>query len=400
MKRLIIALTFSLLAGCGTSSSANFAEEDYKMMSEANNQFAFDLFNELLKIKEAENIFFSPTSVHLALALAYNGAKTETKQEMGAVLHVNQYEVEETNRAYASFLNKMNSDDGYATVNIANSIWIRNGYPFLESFLNTTEDYYGAEVHSVDFMDPKTKDEINEWVEDATNKKIKDMVQQIKPNTVSYLLNAIYFKGEWKTPFDEKQTYIDTFTLANKQTKPHPFMSQYGKFDYLETNGFQAISLPYANDEMSMIVVLPREGKSLKEFYSQLTAAQWDSWLNDFSKKEGSLQLPKFEMEFEATLNDPLINLGMPLAFSGQADFRAMVEGGGIAIDEVRHKSYIVVNEKGTEAAAATSIAMTESAAMDTFTMTVNRPFFYAIVDNASGTILFLGEMDNPVYVE
>ncbi len=402
MKGFYLILSLILfLTGCGTSSSpdfgsAEFKKDDYKMITEGNNQFAFDLLNELVTNKEEPNKFFSPFSIHSALSMTYNGAAGDTQQEMAKVLHLNSYQQVDINRAYASFLSRTLERDYDATLNIANSLWLKAGYPFLEDFITKTEDYYLAMVSEMDFSDTKTADEINKWVKQKTNGKIEEMIENIDANTVAYLINAIYFYGVWEHSFDKRQTFEDTFYGRDNNSKQQAFMRQTYPFNYYENEQIQAIDLPYKDNELSMIVMLPKEGASLDDFYEQLTFEQWAKWVRQFNKQEVSITLPKFKMDYSTNLNDSLINLGMPSAFSGNADFSNMVKNGGVYIDEVLHKSYIEVNEKGTEAAAATSVEMKETASPVMKIMNVNRPFFFVIQDNESEIILFMGEINSP----
>ncbi|KEF37942.1 serine protease inhibitor [Schinkia azotoformans MEV2011] len=402
MKGFYFILSLILfLTGCGSSSSpdfgsAKFGKDDYKMITEANNRFAFKLLDELIKNKEEQNTFFSPFSIHSALSMTFNGAASDTQKELAKVLQVSDYEPSDINRAYASFLSRTYERNYEATLNIANSLWLKEGYPFLEDFVTKTEDYYLAKVSEMDFSDPKTTDEINQWVKQKTNGKIEKMIENIESNTVAYLINAIYFYGEWDHSFDEKQTFEDTFYVSKDQSQKLPFMRQTNEFKYFEDELIQVIDLPYKDNELSMIVILPKEGTSLDDFYQQLTYDQWVNRINQFNKQEVSITLPKFKMDYSTNLNDSLINLGMPSAFSSNADFSRMVENGGVCIDEVLHKSYIEVNEKGTEAAAATSVEMQEAASPVMKIMNVNHPFFFVIQDNESEIILFMGEVHSP----
>ncbi|HHW36419.1 MAG TPA: serpin family protein [Bacillales bacterium] len=401
----LIMFLILFLTGCGVTSppnfgSAEFKEDDYKIITEANNRFAFDLLSELVKNKEELNTFFSPFSIHSALAMTYNGAAGETEKEMAEVLHVNSYEQADINRAYASFLSRTFKRDYDATLNITNSLWLKEGYPFLEDFVTKTEDYYLAKVSEMDFSDPKTADAINKWIKQKTNGKIEEMIENIEANTVAYLINAIYFYGEWEYSFDEKQTYEDTFYVKGSKPKQQAFMRQTNQFNYYENELIQAIDLPYKDNELSMIVLLPKERASLDDLYQDLTYEQWGNWVSQFNKQEVSITLPKFQMDYSTNLNNPLISLGMPSAFAGNADFSQMVEHGGVSIDEVLHKSYIDVNEKGTEATAVTSVEIKETASPVMKVMKVNRPFFFVILDNESGILLFMGEVNSPESLE
>lgn len=396
MKKFLILLLILCLTGCGQMGSAEFSKEDFKNITTANNQFAFDLFHEL-KESNKPNVFFSPISVHLALAMTYNGAANETKKEMASVLHVNDLQLEELNQAYASFLYRNNLKDRKTTLNFANSIWMKKGYPFLDKFKKDIKDYYHATLEEEDFTDPKTVDKINHWVRKNTNNKIDKIVKDIPANTVAYLINAIYFKGAWNHPFEKGLTFEDDFYITEQESIKHPFMVNEHQYNYLENDLFQAIELPYENNEMSMYVLLPNKGKTLEDLMKDFTFQTWEQWKSQFSENPGKIILPKFKIEYEANLNDPLIHLGMGKAFSGEADFQNMIKNGGVNIDEVLHKSFIKVDEKGTEAAAVTSVAVVESAfAGQSFTMNVNRPFLFLIQDNESGIILFMGIVSKP----
>lgn len=397
MKRMIFGLFLLLLAGCTQVSSNYYEEDDYQKIAEANNRFAFDLHEQLVQVDQNDNIFFSPISIHMALSMTANGASGDTEKQMLDVLHSDHMSIEQLNRGHASFLDLIAKKDYGVTLNIGNSLWLKEDYPFVKNFVDDVNGYYRAEVNEVDFLQEKTKGEINNWVKNKTNNKIDKIVEQIDPSTVLYLINAIYFKGDWDSPFNDALTYEDSFTLPDGNTKRTPFMVQDGEFNYFENNHFQAIELPYANHDASMFIFLPKEDVNLEQFYDNLSLEAWNSWKSQFAKREGTITLPKFQMEYETVLNDILMELGMTDAFTASADFTNMVDGGGVAVSEVRHKSFIEVNEQGTEAAAATSVAVVELAApVDSFTMHVNRPFFFLIEENSSQMILFMGEVSEP----
>lgn len=405
MKKIIFLIIFGLfLAGCAASNNTNDDNntnqspdptnpEDYELTTTANNEFAFELYHQLNSLEvDEQNIFISPTSIYLALSMVLNGADGDTKNEMAEVLHVDLKDLESINESNNAFLHAVNQKDFKAELEIGNSLWIKEGYPFLQSYMDRVTKYFLADLFEVDFTQEKTKDELNRWVSEKTNGKIKEMVSQIRPDTVAYLFNTIYFKGSWEQPFDPERTIQDTF-FGDKVTDKHPFMVQDGKYNYYENDVFQLVELPYEEQKLSMYVILPKETHTLADLYEQLTVENWNKWHQEQNYLDGTISLPKFELEYEANLNDVLISLGMPLAFSNQADFSQMVENGGVRIDEVKHKSTITVDEKGTEAAAATSVAIVEMAALEQFTMNVNRPFFFIIQDNESGMIMFMGEV-------
>ncbi|RNF41212.1 hypothetical protein EEX84_02370 [Planococcus salinus] len=248
-------------------------------------------------------------------------------------------------------------------------------------------------------MDPASADLINAWVSDATNGKIEEMASKPLPGSlVTMLLNAIYFNGSWQFPFSEELTEEQPFYLSDGSTADVPLMTLRSELSYLETKNFQAVSLPYGEGEMNMHVFLPAEDSSLDKFKASMSEEKWAAWLTEFKAKEGTVMLPKFELEYEVNLNNTLQRLGMETAFSSVDLSNMFEESSGLFISEVKQKSYIDVNEKGTEAAAATSIMVEESGpAEPPFEMNVNRPFFFAITDEETGVILFMGSIENPV---
>ena len=418
MKKLLLLFMAFVLAGCGETGSVTERdlEEDVQnlpgdngnaqkpadrngavqKLAAAVNGFAFDLYPLLHESAEGKNLFFSPASIHLALAMTYNGAAGGTKEEMAAVLHADGMEAGELNGSYASFLNMAEAKKGKNELKLANSLWLKKGYPFLETYKKTVRENYGASLHEADFADPQTGEAINRWAEENTKGKIKNMVNRIPPGTVAYLLNAVYFNGKWAFPFNKEQNFEDDFYAGGKNPVTVEYMTNEREYPYFENGQFQAVELPYAGKEFSLAVILPKEGESLEEIVGQLTPEKWERWSQSFAPRRGTVTLPKFQMEYETSLNEPLQRLGMESAFSGLADFSNMVENGGVSIDEVRHKSYVRVDEKGTEAAAATSVAIVESAAGDSFHFKADRPFLFLIRENRSGMILFIGELTEP----
>ena len=255
-------------------------------------------------------------------------------------------------------------------------------------------------MSGLDFNKPEASDIINGWVNQKTNGKIEKIVDDvINPLTMMFLINAIYFKGTWTYEFDESQTQDDTFTLPDGSKKPCRMMTQESEFQYFENEAFQAIDLPYGDGDFRMTIFLPRREKNVDSLIAELNQENWNRWINSFSKQELTLQLPKFTLEYEIKLNDVLKALGMEIAFSpSQADFTKMYRkeevGLNLYISEVKHKTYVEVNEEGTEAAAVTSVEMTLKAAG--LLMRVDRPFIFAIRENHSGTILFIGKIVEP----
>lgn len=367
----------------------------------ANTIFGLKLYGELLKQTEGKNLFISGSSVALALAMTYNGAEAETKQAMARALELQGLSAEEVNQAFRDLNAALANPDPKVQLQIANSLWGKKGVNFKADFLQRTKDYYNAEVAELSFNDPSAPQKINAWVKDKTNGKIDKIIDQISPDAILFLINAIYFKGKWSAEFDKAKTKDDTFTLADGRQKKHPMMNQSGNYRYLENTNFQAVSLPYGGKRVSMYVFLPAKGASLEAFHKSLTSENWESWMKEFKETPGDIALPRFKMEFEAELNDALKALGMGVAFDpSRANFSRMAQVvDSIYINKVKHKSFVEVNEEGTEAAAVTSVEMRTTSIQqprERFRMTVDRPFFFAIRDNQTGAVLFMGSTLDP----
>ncbi len=367
----------------------------------ANTRFGFDLFNEIRQTEENKNIFISPLSVSIALAMALNGAAGETEQAMTNTMHLQGLDAESINVGYAGLRGALQTSDPKVTLTIANSLWARQGVPFKQDFLQRNTEYFGAEIATLDFMDPNTLITINQWVNTNTNGKIPKILDEINADLVLFLINAIYFKGTWQTEFDPAHTRDGTFHLATGGEKQVPMMTRSGDYPYYENyeEKFQAISIPYGDGRMSMYVFLPYRESDLNAFLEGLNTENWENRISQFREQEIFLSIPKFKLEYEKTLNNPLQSLGMEIAFAaGLADFSRMADldrlGKNLYIGEVLHKAVIEVNEEGSEAAAVTSIGIRATSAPPEFI--ANRPFFFAIRDNETETILFMGTVVDP----
>ncbi|MGK7903098.1 MAG: serpin family protein [Hormoscilla sp.] len=365
----------------------------------ANSKFAFKLFQEIMqKEGDRENIFVSPTSVAIALSMLYNGAEGRTAAAMAKTLEIQG--IDDINKGYGSLKASLENPEADVQLTIANSLWARQGVNFKSEFIQKTKQFYGAKVTDLDFQDKDAVKIINGWVADNTQGKIEEIVEEVKPDDVLFLINAIYFKGNWQNEFDQSRTVDRPFYLGDGSQKKHPRMSQTGEYKYYETEEFQAVSLPYSQGRLSLYVFLPQKQSNLKAFYQQLDARNWEQWMSKFSKEDGTIELPRFKIEYEIELNNVLKALGMSVAFDpGQANFSKMSEI-KTNIDRVKHKTFVEVNEAGTEAAAATSIGISATSAQipsePPFQMIVDRPFFCAIRDNQTGSVLFMGSIVDP----
>lgn len=369
----------------------------------ASSRFAFKLYEQILKERAGKNTFVSPASVMLCLAMTYNGAEENTRQAMAQAMEIEGMSLDEVNRAFADLKSTLASADPKVQLNIANSLWARNGFAFNPAFIERNKNYYQAELTSLNFADPAASDTINSWVNKNTQGKIQKIVDQISGDKVLFLINAIYFKGQWQFEFKKENTKPDVFRLSGGQQKKLPMMSQSGSYNYYKGKDFQSVALPYGKGRVSMYVFLPDEQTNLDQFERNLTSENWDMWMKSFHRTPGDVVLPRFKVEWESNLNDMLIAMGMGEAFdSHRANFSQITEmnsGNKLYISEVKHKAWGEVNEEGTEAAAATSIGMSVASVQqprEKFFLKVDRPFFFAIRDNQTGVVLFMGSVANP----
>ena len=329
--------------------------------------------------------------------MTYNGASGSTQQAMAKALELQGMSLEEINSSNAALKALLENSDS-VQLTIANSLWANKDTSFKREFIDRNREFYQAKVTNLDFKDSGSPGIVNNWVNNNTRGKINKIVETIEPSQVLFLINAIYFKGNWKYEFDKKETAHYPFHLLSGKQKPHQMMSRTGNYKYLENEQFQAVSLPYGKDDkISFYVFLPKQNSNLKAFYQNLNADNWEKWMTQFNKQEGFIRLPRFKMDYDVTLNDALTTLGMGEAFSSKANFSSM--GKNLALSQVKHKTFVEVNEEGTEAAAATSVGIVATSAVEQpkpFRMIVERPFFCAVRDNQTGSVLFMGSIVEP----
>jgi len=364
------------------------------------NEFALELTVQLGRQDAGQNVFLSPANVAIALAMTANGARGETLQSMLSALNLNTLDLETVNSNFAALQALLVRDEPGATIAIANALWARAGVAFNADFLQRTQRFYDARVEALDFDQPDAPKTINEWVRRQTNDKIPAVVERIPEEIILLLMSAIYFNGKWETPFNPEFTQDRPFYLLNGTTKELPTMYRSDDFEYLKGDGFQAVRLPYAGGGVRMVIILPDADRTLAQLTDQLSIENWESWREQFSVKEGQLYLPRFTTRYDAQLNEALKAMGMATAFDGgRADFSGMRPiPPNVFISQVRHVAYVDVNEAGTEAAAVTSVEMGITSAMptETFLMQVDRPFFFAIEETSTGSILFTGLITEP----
>jgi len=372
-------------------------EDSISELSDEMNTFAFKLYQQLAKESEG-NVFFSPYSIFVALAMTYEGAKNETADEMQQLLSFPQQD-DITLCSFGKIYNLLNHDNDYI-LHTANALWIKEEYPFLASYLQYIEDYYMGKTTEVDFSNSQqAADLINQWIMQQTNNKIKDLIQStdINPLTALILTNAIYFKGNWKYAFDSDLTTNRSFWISSNKSIQVPMMNQGDTdltFNYTETEDMQIIKMPYKGDELSMIVYLPKD-HNVSNVEDNLTSSHFKTWNALLSPQTVNIVFPKFTLNPEYSLKEPLMNLGMVNPFTNDADFSGMTGKHDLFIEKVKHKAFISVDEQGTEAAAATSVHMTLKAVQSTL-FKADHPFVYCIVHEETNTILFMGRVSNP----
>jgi serpin B len=397
----IYGLSPLIIAGrpAAKSPSAPEAKVNPRLIA-ANNEFGFNLFNQLRRQEADKNVFLSPLSVATALEMTYNGAAGETERAMARTLKLDGISLAEINQASAELMKSLSLADPKIELAVANSLWARQGVRFKEDFLARNRQFFGAEVASLDFASPQAVAKINGWVSANTKGKIAKIIDRIDAQQVMFLINAVYFKGLWQRKFDKTLTKTEPFHLLGGGQKPMPMMSQSGSYRYLRGEKFQALSLPYGKGGVSLYLFLPDRGLSLNDFLKSLSYQKWEQWMGSFRNTPGDVKIPRFKLDYERQLNDPLKALGMEVAFTaGRADFSGMRAERDLFISEVKHKAIVEVNEEGTEAAAATSVGISVTSVRPTpqrFTFIADRPFLMAICDERTGTILFMGAVMEP----
>jgi serpin B len=392
-----------MLAAAYAASDEKAGSVDARLVS-ANSKFAFDLFRELSAEDMNKNIFISPLSISTALAMTYNGAEGTTKDAMAETLNFGDMTLEEINQAYADLIESLENVDQSVELLIGNSVWIQNWFePFVKSsFLERVGASFDGEVFTRDFENLKTISEINGWVDERTEGKVTEIVQQLDPILVMLLINAVYFKGDWKTIFDEAQTQEQDFFLPDGDIVKVDMMTTSGEFSYYSGETCRVARLPYGRDKVAMYIFVPNEGISLDSFIANLNQTSHDEYISKLNREDDlTVSLPKFEVEYGVKrLNSVLKKMGMEIAFDpGAADFTGIASTAPAGLpplymEYVDHKAVVEVNEKGTEAAAATIAGIGLMSVPTSFV--VNRPFFYEIRDDRSGSILFMGEILNP----
>ena len=413
MKKIIfpIALTFILLQGLLTScSSGKRATEETAIENEENipiemrnNQFAFDLFK-AINLSHDENLVISPFSISAALAMTYAGADGTTAEEMAKTLHFYSGQ-ERFHKDFSAWMNAIiERGEVKDKLEVANSLWPQEDYPFRNDFINLIKEFYDSALFKVNYRGDREqiKQRINTWVEDNTNQLIKNLIKPgvLTDDTRLVLVNAIYFLSDWKIAFDEKVTHSAPFYITPEKTVNVPLMYMEDDLQYADTENFQVLELEYEGGDFSMVVVLPAKGTNINNFIDDFDVETFIQTLGKMEKQKVEVYLPSFKVRSNFDLEKLLAEMGMPEAFSNKADFGRMTDLQDLKIDKVIHEAFIDVNEEGTEAAASTAVVIIRKSAMvdppEKTTFRADRPFVYAIKDNSTQSVLFMGKTLNP----
>lgn len=410
-RKFILVTLLSILAllciGCIENSTGNTKStinadsvEEYDIAT-ANNAFAFDMYS-MIK-SDVENIFFSPYSIFTAMAICYDGAEGSTKEQISNVFYypLSKPVLEGSTK---EMIDTINSDNDAYDLETANALWVLEEYPLNEQYVFNAENYYDGMITPLDFggQPEESRLIINSWVEKKTNDKIKDLLAErsIDGNTRLIITNAVYFNGKWLQEFEEASTRKKVFYLSDGQEKKVDTMYAIETYNYGKDKNAQILELPYKGDDISMYIILPSKN-NIEEFENDLTLGYYNELKDNLNSDEVKILLPKFTFEARAELNEPLQDMGIVDAFdSGMADFSGISASDGLSISEVIHQAYIGVNEKGTEAAAATGIVMEDSLPYYKYEFTADHPFMFFIEDKRTGCILFMGKVENPEYEE
>ena len=361
------------------------------------NDFAFDIFRKVLENEiESKNVMISPLSISYALSMTVNGADGTTREAMLEALRVNGITVNNMNEAYKELTKALLSVDKRVIISIANSVWTEKDFAVKQQFIDILTNYYDAESRSFYIDDKTVPDQVNGWIEDKTNGLIKDMIDELDPNAIMLLINAIYFKGKWKFEFDKDDTSGRPFYMNTGSSSSIPTMYRKGDVKVYVGNGFKIGEFPYGQGNYVMDIILPDTQNGLPELLPSITDEAFTGWISQLNETETEVYLPRFKYGYKKLLNEILSDMGMGIAFSDFADFTNIAETPPLQISRVLHQSFIETNEEGTEAAAVTVVEIRVTSAPSTFLFKADHPFIYIIREVTTGSILFMGRVADP----
>ncbi len=358
-------------------------------------QFAFDLAKQVSAQEgQAKNVFISPLSLHIALGMLLNGANGQTAQEIQKTLKLDAQTLAEANQTYQNLMENLPGVDPAVTLTLANSVWYRNTFQVETPYQDVLKQTFKADISAQDFTDAATVGKINSWASEKTKGKITKVIDQIQPDNVMFLLNALYFKGDWKTQFDPAKTIDAPFKLASGGTVNVRMMRLNIPLRRTFTADYAAFELPYGSDKYAMTLLLPSENATTETLLASLNEAAWSQMQQNMTAGKTDIGLPKFTLNYEINLNKVLSTMGMPTAFTDGADFTKMNAKGGLMLSFVKQNTFVAVDEKGTEAAAVTATGVSTTSYQEPTLL--DRPFVFVIHEKTSGTVLFVGKIDDP----
>ena len=376
-----------------TSLPRDLSATEQKLIT-SSNTFAFDLLKQINTAQRDSNVFVSPLSASMALGMTANGAVGTTYDAFRTTLRWQDATKQDVNDGYRSLIGLLTTLDPGTDIRIANSIWFEKTFPFKDTFLSDSKSYFSAQVRSLDFAKPSSVDTINAWVGNATAKKIPKIIDAIDDQEVMFLINAIYFKGSWQQQFDKASTRDEPFHALDGTSSNAPLMHMTKTVRAGQLPGLTAVDLGYGNSAFSMTLILPDANSNVNKAAESLTAASWKQLTDSFRDREVDLFVPRFKVEWSRLLNDDLSAMGLDVAFHDGADFTGMSPAGKrLIISRVIQKTYVNVDEEGTEAAAATAVGVTLTSMPVVPTIRFDRPFIFAIRERFSGTIMFIGKI-------
>ncbi len=392
---LICGFCFS----CGAKKNSNKSSENIKTIVKSDNAFGLEIFQKIVsEDNNSKNVFISPTSIQLALAMTYNGADGTTKDAMATALKKNNLDANSINNSYKSLTQFLEQADSNVVLEIANAIYYKEGFTVKSDFIESNTTNYNAEVKELDFKSKKSVDIINNWVASNTNNKIETIIDELSPNAVMVLLNAIYFYGSWEKEFNPELTMLRPFSIDANSKVDVKSMYTKDTLGYYAHDKFELLEIPYGNGNYNMCLFLPKMNTTVDDFISIMNLTNWENWISSIKKTDLTANIPKFSFEYEIPLKEILSSMGMSEAFSLSANFSNINKEEGLFISEVFHKTFVDVSEKGTEAAAVTNIGikMMSLPLEPPIIVEFNRPFVFAIVEKQTDAIVFLGKVLNP----
>ena len=359
------------------------------------NAFTFDLLRAVRKHADGTNVFISPLSVSMALNMTLNGAVGATADEMRTALRETGYSTADINAYSRELREALLRADPKTTIGIANSIWYRQGATVKAPFLEANRTYYDAEVEALDFTSPTAVGTINGWCARKTNNRIKKILGEIPGNAFMYLINAVYFKGTWTTRFEKKHTFSTDFHRADGSTQKVQMMSLKDTFRCASSDVCDYLEMDYGNHTFSMVIMLPKDGKTTRDVIAAMDRKKWAEAMQSLTLNKIRVLLPRFKAECEYKMHKQILpEMGMKLPFNPElADLSGMADVAGLYITSVIHKTFVQVDEEGTEAAAVTSVGVVATGESPLYLYRVDKPFLFVIREKSTGVILFIGEI-------